>query len=43
LGSAAVWATRQLAAPDEAQRLALDFLPAESDITVRAEWSAELT
>jgi len=39
---AAVWATRQLA-PDEAQRLALDFLPAESDITVRAEWSAELT
>jgi len=40
---AAVWATRRLAAPDEAGRLALDFLPAESDITVRAEWSAELT
>jgi epoxyqueuosine reductase len=39
----AVWATRRLATPAEARRLALDFLPSESDISVRAEWSAELT
>ena len=39
---AAVWATRRLAAADEVTRLALDFLPRESDITVRAEWAQDL-
>ncbi len=39
---AAVWATRRLAAPDEVQRLTLDFLPAEVDITVRNEWVQDL-
>jgi epoxyqueuosine reductase len=38
---AAVWAMRQLAS-DEAAHLALDFLPAEVDMSVRAEWTAEL-
>jgi epoxyqueuosine reductase len=36
---AAVWATRRLAAPDEADALALDFLPRETDISVRTEWT----
>ena len=39
---AAVWATRRLVAPDEAQSLALDFLPRETDTTVRTEWTQEL-
>ncbi|HEX4298110.1 MAG TPA: tRNA epoxyqueuosine(34) reductase QueG [Devosia sp.] len=39
---AAVWATRRLVAPDRAARLALDFLPAETDTAVRAEWVGEL-
>jgi epoxyqueuosine reductase len=39
---AAVWAARRLAAPDEVQRLTLDFLPAEVDITVRNEWVQDL-
>ncbi len=39
---AAVWATRRLVAPDEAERLALAFLPAESDITVRSEWTQDI-
>lgn len=38
---AAVWAARRLVA-EEAERLALDFLPRESDITVRAEWVQNL-
>jgi hypothetical protein len=37
-----VWATRRLVAPDRAARLALDFLPAETDTAVRAEWVGEL-
>ncbi len=39
---AAVWATRRLVAADEAARLALDFLPAEADMTVQAEWVQDL-
>jgi epoxyqueuosine reductase len=39
---AAVWATRQLVAPDEAARLALDFLAREADISVRTEWTAAI-
>jgi epoxyqueuosine reductase len=38
---AAVWAVRRLV-PDEAAHLALDFLPTEADMSVRAEWTAEL-
>ncbi len=40
---AAVWATRRLVAPDEAGRLRLDFLPRESDTTVRNEWTVDLS
>jgi epoxyqueuosine reductase len=36
---AAVWAVRRLATPEAARRLALAFLPRESDMDVRAEWS----
>jgi epoxyqueuosine reductase len=39
---AAVWAVRRLV-PDEAARLALDFLPREGDTSVRTEWTAELS
>ncbi|MBI4920907.1 MAG: tRNA epoxyqueuosine(34) reductase QueG [Devosia nanyangense] len=39
---AAVWATRRLAAPDGAERLALDFLARETDISVRSEWTQDL-
>jgi epoxyqueuosine reductase len=39
---AAVWATRRLVAPDETARLALDFLPSESDTKVRTEWVQDL-
>ncbi len=39
---AAVWAVRRLAAPDVARQLALDFLPAEEDVTVRNEWLQDL-
>ena len=39
---AAVWATRRLVAADEAERLALDFLPRETDTSVRTEWLQEL-
>jgi epoxyqueuosine reductase len=39
---AAVWATRRLVAADEAARLALDFLPRESDTSVRTEWQQDL-
>lgn len=39
---AAVWAVRRLAAPQEAARLALDFLPKESDTAVRTEWTQEI-
>jgi len=39
---AAVWAARRLVAPDELERLSLDFLPRESDITVRSEWVQDI-
>ncbi len=39
---AAVWAMRRLVAPDKAAALALAFLARESDMSVRAEWSADL-
>ena len=35
---AAVWAVRRLD-PQKAERLALDFLPRESDTAVRTEWT----
>jgi epoxyqueuosine reductase len=35
---AAVWAVRRLQ-PEKAERLALDFLPRESDTAVRTEWT----
>jgi epoxyqueuosine reductase len=38
----AVWAVRRLADPAKADRLALDFLPRESDTTVRNEWMQDL-
>jgi epoxyqueuosine reductase len=38
---AAVWAVRRLDS-DRAQRLALDFLPRESDMSVRTEWTQDL-
>lgn len=38
---AAVWAVRRLS-PDRAERLALDFLPRESDMSVRTEWTQDL-
>jgi epoxyqueuosine reductase len=40
---AAVWAVRRLVPAQEASRLALDFLPRESDTTVRLEWTSELS
>jgi len=40
---AAVWAVRRLVPTDKAERLALDFLPREGDISVRSEWTAELS
>lgn len=40
---AAVWALRRLLPAQTARRLALDFLPAEVDTTVRSEWTRELT
>ena len=39
---AAVWAVRRLVPAEKAERLALDFLPREGDISVRSEWTAEL-
>jgi epoxyqueuosine reductase len=39
---AAVWAVRRLVPVEKAERLALDFLPREGDISVRSEWTAEL-
>jgi epoxyqueuosine reductase len=39
---AAVWATRRLADPEKAKRLALDFLPRESDTAVRTEWVQDI-
>jgi len=39
---AAVWATRRLVAAAEAERLALDFLPRESDTAVRTEWVQDI-
>ena len=40
---AAVWAVRRLVPAHEARRLALDFLPRESDTSVRLEWTSELS
>ena len=39
---AAVWAVRRLVPAEKAERLALDFLPREGDISVRSEWTVEL-
>jgi epoxyqueuosine reductase len=39
---AAAWATRRLVEPEKAERLALDFLPRETDTTVRSEWTQKL-
>ena len=39
---AAVWAVRRLVPAQEGRRLALDFLPRETDTSVRSEWTAEL-
>ena len=39
---AAVWATRRLVAPERAERLALDFLSRETDISVKSEWTVAL-
>ena len=39
---AAIWAMRRLSAPAHAAQLKLAFLPAETDMGVRTEWSAEV-
>jgi epoxyqueuosine reductase len=39
---AAVWAARRLSAPERAERLKSIHWPAESDVQVRAEWTAEV-
>lgn len=39
---AAVWAVRRLADQEKSERLALDFLPRESDMSVRTEWTQSL-
>lgn len=39
---AAVWAMRRLAEPEHIEQLKLAFLPAETDMEVRAEWSADV-
>ncbi len=39
---AAVWAVRRLAAPATIHKLRLALLPAEADMSVRAEWAAEV-
>ena len=39
---AAVWAARRLSTAAEAEQLKLAFLPAETDMDVRAEWTAEV-
>jgi epoxyqueuosine reductase len=39
---AAVWAVRRLAAPRTIRKLRLAFLPAEADMSVRAEWETEV-
>ena len=39
---AAVWAVRRLSTEAEAEQLRLAFLPAETDMDVRAEWMAEV-
>ena len=41
LRGAAVWALRRLD-PAAASRLALDFLPRESDTAVRSEWTQDI-
>ncbi|RYE10791.1 MAG: tRNA epoxyqueuosine(34) reductase QueG [Hyphomicrobiales bacterium] len=40
---AAIWSVRRLVPRDRANALALDFMAREGDITVRSEWTAELT
>jgi epoxyqueuosine reductase len=39
---AAVWAVRRLVPTEQVQRMALDFLAAESDTSVRTEWTQDL-
>ena len=39
---AAVWAVRRLVRVEKSDRLALDFLPRESDISVRTEWTQDI-
>ena len=39
---AAVWAVRRLSTAEQAEQLRLAFLPAETDMDVRAEWMAEV-
>jgi epoxyqueuosine reductase len=39
---AAIWAVRRLATAEHAEQLKLAFLPAETDMGVRAEWTAEV-
>lgn len=39
---AAIWAVRRLSTPAHAEQLKLAFLPAETDMEVRAEWSADV-
>jgi len=39
---AAVWAMRRLSTPEHIEELKLAFLPAETDMEVRAEWTAEV-
>lgn len=39
---AAVWAARRLSTAEQAEQLKLAFLPAETDMDVRAEWTAEV-
>ena len=39
---AAIWAMRRLGTAEQAEQLRLAFLPAETDMDVRAEWMAEV-
>ena len=39
---AAIWAMRRLSDQQHAEQLKLAFLPAETDMGVRAEWTAEV-
>ncbi len=39
---AAIWAMRRLGTAEQAEQLRLAFLPAETDMDVRAEWTAQV-